>query len=68
MWFFAEYRPVLNLSWLETRLAGDGPPIIIDGGMGTELQRAGGKPQAFLASVSGGFGGWQVKKVYPPGW
>ena len=41
MWFFSEHRPVLNLSWLETRLAGDGPPIIIDGGMGPELQRAG---------------------------
>ncbi len=27
--------------WLQQRLGGQGPPIIIDGGMGTELQRRG---------------------------
>jgi S-methylmethionine-dependent homocysteine/selenocysteine methylase len=30
-----------ELSWLEDRLKGVGPPIIIDGGMGTELEKAG---------------------------
>ena len=31
----------IKLSWLEDRLNGVGPPIIIDGGMGTELEKAG---------------------------
>lgn len=31
----------IELSWLGDRLNGAGPPIIIDGGMGTELEKAG---------------------------
>ncbi len=31
----------IELSWLEDRLNGVGPPLIIDGGMGTELEKAG---------------------------
>ncbi len=30
-----------GIGWLHARLKGKGPPVIIDGGMGTELQRAG---------------------------
>ncbi|MDH3222024.1 MAG: homocysteine S-methyltransferase family protein [Gammaproteobacteria bacterium] len=30
-----------NAAWLEQRLAGMGPPLVIDGGMGTELQKQG---------------------------
>lgn len=30
-----------DLCWLQERLGGVGPPLIIDGGMGTELQRSG---------------------------
>jgi S-methylmethionine-dependent homocysteine/selenocysteine methylase len=30
-----------NISWLEDRLNGEGPPVIIDGGMGTELEKSG---------------------------
>ena len=30
-----------NAAWLEQRLAGAGPPLVIDGGMGTELQKRG---------------------------
>ena len=30
-----------NLDWLEQRLQGEGPPILIDGGMGTELEKCG---------------------------
>lgn len=31
----------IELSWLEDRLNGVGPPLVIDGGMGTELEKAG---------------------------
>ncbi|MFT7672799.1 MAG: S-methylmethionine-dependent homocysteine/selenocysteine methylase [Gammaproteobacteria bacterium] len=31
----------INLNWMIDRLAGSGPPLIIDGGMGTELERSG---------------------------
>jgi S-methylmethionine-dependent homocysteine/selenocysteine methylase len=30
-----------NISWLENRINGNGPPLIIDGGMGTELEKSG---------------------------
>jgi homocysteine S-methyltransferase len=30
-----------SISWLEDRIHGDGPPLIIDGGMGTELEKSG---------------------------
>ncbi len=30
-----------NISWLEDRINGTGAPLIIDGGMGTELERSG---------------------------
>ncbi len=30
-----------NLEWLDRRLAGEGPPVIVDGATGTELQRRG---------------------------
>ncbi len=30
-----------DISWLEDRLSGAGPPLIIDGGMGTELEKSG---------------------------
>jgi len=30
-----------SISWLENRMVGDGPPLIIDGGMGTELEKSG---------------------------
>ena len=30
-----------SISWLENRILGDGPPLIIDGGMGTELEKSG---------------------------
>jgi S-methylmethionine-dependent homocysteine/selenocysteine methylase len=30
-----------NIPWLEDRLNGEGPPVIIDGGMGTELEKSG---------------------------
>jgi S-methylmethionine-dependent homocysteine/selenocysteine methylase len=30
-----------NISWFKNRIHGDGPPLIIDGGMGTELEKAG---------------------------
>ena len=30
-----------NLDWLEKRLKGNGAPVVIDGGMGTELEKAG---------------------------
>jgi len=30
-----------DISWLENRINGDGAPLIIDGGMGTELERSG---------------------------
>jgi len=30
-----------DICWIKKRLSGDGPPIIIDGGMGTELERSG---------------------------
>ena len=30
-----------EVSWVEKRLCGDGPPIVIDGGMGTELEKSG---------------------------
>lgn len=30
-----------NISWLESRIYGNGPPLIIDGGMGTQLEKSG---------------------------
>lgn len=30
-----------NITWLEDRIAGDGPVVVIDGGMGTELEKSG---------------------------
>jgi S-methylmethionine-dependent homocysteine/selenocysteine methylase len=30
-----------DLSWIEERLRGQGPPLVIDGGMGTELEKSG---------------------------
>ena len=30
-----------NITWLENRIAGDGPVVVIDGGMGTELEKSG---------------------------
>jgi S-methylmethionine-dependent homocysteine/selenocysteine methylase len=30
-----------NIDWLEERLTGTGAPVVIDGGMGTELEKAG---------------------------
>ena len=30
-----------DISWLEDRLNGEGPPLIIDGGMGTQLEKSG---------------------------
>ncbi len=30
-----------EVSWVEKRLRGDGLPIVIDGGMGTELEKSG---------------------------
>ena len=30
-----------NISWLEDRLLGDGAPVVIDGGMGTQLEKSG---------------------------
>ena len=30
-----------NISWLEDRILGDGPPVVIDGGMGTLLEKSG---------------------------
>jgi homocysteine S-methyltransferase len=30
-----------SISWLEDRIHGDGPPLVIDGGMGTELEKSG---------------------------
>ena len=30
-----------NISWLEDRIAGDGPVVVIDGGMGTQLEKSG---------------------------
>jgi len=34
-------QPNNDLSWMEKRLQGSGAPLIIDGGMGTELQKSG---------------------------
>jgi S-methylmethionine-dependent homocysteine/selenocysteine methylase len=31
----------ISISWLENRILGEGPPVIIDGGMGTELEKFG---------------------------
>ena len=30
-----------NISWLEDRIRGDGAVVVIDGGMGTELEKSG---------------------------
>lgn len=30
-----------NISWLEDRLGGNGAPVVIDGGMGTQLEKSG---------------------------
>lgn len=30
-----------NISWLEDRVSGNGPPVVIDGGMGTQLEKSG---------------------------
>lgn len=30
-----------NISWLEDRLAGNGAPVVVDGGMGTQLEKSG---------------------------
>ena len=30
-----------EICWIKQRLSGDGPPIVIDGGMGTELEKSG---------------------------
>jgi len=32
---------IAKISWLEDRLCGEGPPVMIDGGMGTELEKSG---------------------------
>lgn len=30
-----------DVSWLKKRISGDGPPVVIDGGMGTQLEKSG---------------------------
>jgi len=32
---------IAKISWLEARLCGEGPPVMIDGGTGTELEKSG---------------------------
>ena len=32
---------MINSSWVQHRLRGEGPPLVIDGGMGTELEKRG---------------------------
>lgn len=45
-----------QVSWLQQRLLGSGPPVIIDGGMGTELEKSGvpmnGKVWSAMANLS----------------
>ncbi len=36
-----DFTMTSNISWFEERIQGKGPPIVIDGGMGTHLQKSG---------------------------